>query len=103
MNPALESRLNGLALRLLVVGALALALSGGWAVSNPTQFFRSYLLAYVFWIGFPLGCLALLMLHHLAGGYWGFVIRRPLEAGTRTFWLMAALFVPILAGLSRLF
>src|SRR5579863_4348922 len=68
MNSALESRLNRLQQRLLVVGALALALSAGWAVANPTQFFRSYLLAYVFWVGFPLGCLALLMLHHLADG-----------------------------------
>lgn len=103
MNSALESRLNRLQLRLLVVGALALALSVGWAVANPTQFFRSYLLAYVFWVGLPLGCLALLMLHHLAGGYWGFVIRRSLEAGTRTFWLMAVLFIPILVGMKRLF
>jgi|SRR5579863_232398 len=103
MNSALESRLNRLQQRLLVVGALALALSAGWAVANPTQFFRSYLLAYVFWVGFPLGCLALLMLHHLAGGYWGFVIRRSLEAGTRTFWLMAVLFIPILVGMKRLF
>jgi hypothetical protein len=103
MNSALESRLNGLERRLLVVGALALALAIAWGVANPTQFFRSYLLAYVFWIGLPLGCLALLMLHHLAGGYWGFVIRRSLEAGTRTFWVMAVLFIPILIGMSRLF
>ncbi len=99
----LESRLDRLERATLLFGAIALALSLAWAFSRPTQFFRSYLLAYVFWIGFPLGCLALLMLHHLAGGYWGFVIRRSLEAGTRTFRLMAVLFVPILVGLSRLF
>src|ERR1044071_147535 len=62
------------------------------------QFFRSYLIAYRFWFGMALGCLPLLMLHHLVGGTWGFVIRRILEAGTRTLPLMVILFVPILLG-----
>ena len=43
------------------------ALRGG-AFASPTQFFRSYLLAFVFWVGVPLGCSAILMLHHLVGG-----------------------------------
>ena len=102
-SPELDHRLNRLQQRTLVAGLLALAIAAGWAIANPTQFFRSYLVAYVFWMFFPLGCLALLMLHHLAGGYWGFVIRRPLEAGTRTFPWMAILFVPILVGLPRLY
>jgi len=83
-----------------IVGALPLAF---FAVRDPTQFFRSYLLAYVFWIGLPLGSLGLLMLHHLTGGGWGFVIRRLCEASTRTFVLMALLFLPILAGISQLY
>ena len=48
------------------------------------QLFRSYLIAYLFWFGIALGCLPLLMLHHLVGGAWGFAIRRVFEAGTRT-------------------
>ena len=60
------------------------------------QFFRSYLIAYLFWLGVALGCLPVLMLHHLVGGTWGFVIRRILEAGTRTLPLMVVLFVPLL-------
>jgi hypothetical protein len=105
MNPSqpLRSRLDRLERGTLIAGAAALAISIALALTNPTQFFRSYLVAYVFWIGLPLGCLALLMLHHLVGGYWGFVIRRSLEAGSRTFWLTAILFIPILVGLSRLF
>ena len=50
---------------------------------QPGQFFRSYLMAYMFWLGVVLGCLALLMLHHLVGGLWGMVIRRVLESVTR--------------------
>ena len=50
---------------------------------HPGQFFRSYLMAYMFWLGVVLGCLTLLMLHHLVGGLWGMVIRRLLAAATR--------------------
>ena len=98
-NQALKLQLDRLQQRALGVGGMALALAFAGAIARPAQFFRSYLLAYVFWIAFPLGSMALLMLHHLAGGYWGFVIRRSLEAGTRSFQVMALLFVPVLAGL----
>jgi len=67
------------------------------------QFFRSYLIAYLFWFGVALGCLPLLMLHHVVGGTWGFVIRRILEAGTRTLPLMLLLFVPLLFGIHSLY
>jgi hypothetical protein len=43
------------------------------------------------------------MLHHLVGGAWGFVIRRILEAGTRTLPLMIVLFVPLLLGIHSLY
>jgi len=66
-------------------------------------FFHSYLFAYVFVISIPLGCLGFLMLHHLTGGPWGLPIRRILEAGTRTLWVSAVLFIPVLIGLSRIF
>ncbi len=65
----------------------------------PEQFFRAYLTGYLLWAGLALGCLALLMLQHLTGGDWGFVIRRILEAGTRTFSVLAALFLPLAVGL----
>jgi hypothetical protein len=87
----------------LASGAIGLALSGVFAIENRTQFFRSYLFAYVFWLAIPIGCMAILMLHHLTGGWWGYPIRRLLEAGTRTFAWMAALFVPVLLGMSHLY
>ncbi|PYS33826.1 MAG: hypothetical protein DMG14_30910 [Acidobacteria bacterium] len=67
------------------------------------QLFRSYLMAYLFWFGIALGCLPLLMLHHLVGGTWGFVIRRILEAGTRTLPLMLVLFLPLIFGVHSLY
>jgi hypothetical protein len=43
------------------------------------------------------------MLQHLTGGAWGLIIRRPLEAATRTLPLMAILFLPIFFGLSYIY
>ncbi len=73
------------------------------AANDPTPLLRSYLVAYVFWTGLALGCLAVLMIHHVTGGAWGMAIRRVLESGARTLPLMALLFVPIALGVDRLY
>jgi len=86
-----------------VVGLAALGLCVAGGFHSPTQFFRSYLFAFVFWVGAALGCSAILMLHHLVGGRWGFPLRRCLESGTRTLYLMAVLAVPLLFGLRFLY
>jgi len=100
---ALHSQLDLLQKRSLIVGIAALVLCGGGVFLSPEQFFRSYLLAYVFWLGIALGSCALVMLHNLTGGAWGAVIRRVLESGMRTLPLMAVLFVPFLFGLPHLY
>ena len=89
--------------RALVVGGAGIVLCGVGFLRNPTQFFRSYLLAYLFWLGIPLGSLAVLMVHHLVGGAWGAVIRRVLESATRTLPVLVFLFVPLLFGLPELY
>ena len=90
-----EAELQQFQKRSLLVGIVGLALCGAGMLFNREEFFRSYLLAYLFWIGIALGCLAIVMLHHLSGGAWGIVIRRLLESATRTLPLMALLFLPI--------
>jgi len=70
---------------------------------NRDQFFHSYLFAFSFWAGISIGSLALLMLQHLTGGGWGLVIRRVLEAATRTLPLVLLLFVPIVLGAHRIY
>jgi hypothetical protein len=89
--------------RCRVVGVAGLMVCLAGVFFDAPQFYRSYLVAYLFAIGFPLGCLALLMLHHLVGGNWGFVVQRLLEAGVRTLPLMALLFLPIAAGAHDLY
>lgn len=87
----------------LLVGVVALALCAVEAYLSPTQFFRSYLLGFLFWTGIALGCMAIVMLQYLTGGDWGMVIRRPLESATRTLPLIALFFVPLLFGLRRIY
>ena len=72
-------------------------------VFDPLQFFRAYLAAYVFILGLGLGSLVILMLYQLTGGAWGFLVRRILEASTRTIPLLAVLFVPIACGVTWLY
>src|SRR5207249_11629188 len=67
------------------------------------QFFRSYLLAYTYWLGIALGSLAIVLVYNLTGGAWGAVLRRPFESCTRTLPLLALLFLPLLLGLSELY
>jgi hypothetical protein len=99
----LAGRFDRIQRRAFVLGIAALGLAALDGIRAPEQFFRSYLLAFIFWLGFPLGCAAFLMVHHLTGGFWGLPIRRPLEAGTRTLPLITALALPLLLGLTRLY
>jgi hypothetical protein len=87
----------------LIAGVIALAACVAGAFFDPRQFFHSYLTAYIFWLGIPLGCFGILMIHHLVGGTWGFVIQRPLESAIRTFPVMALLFLPVFFGISELY
>jgi hypothetical protein len=99
----LAGRFDRIQRRAFVIGIAALVLAALDGIRAPEQFFRSYLLAFVFWLGFPLGCAAFLMVHHLTGGFWGLPIRRPLEAGTRTLPLITTLVLPLLLGVGRLY
>ncbi len=87
----------------LAAGIGGLVLTAIGLLISPSQFFRSYLWAFLFWFGIGLGCLPLLMLYHLVGGAWGFTIRRIIESGTRTLPVLAILFIPIVFGISHLY
>ena len=87
----------------LIAGVGGVALCGLGMLFDRPAVLASYLTAYLFWLGIALGCLAILMLHTLVGGYWGFLIRRPVEAGMMTLPLMALLFLPLLLDLGAIY
>jgi hypothetical protein len=89
--------------RALLIAGFGVLLCIAGALMNPAQFFHSYLVAFLFWLGISLGSVGVLMLHHLVGGIWGFVIQRFLETAARLLPLMALLFIPVLIGIPYLY
>jgi len=87
----------------LGVGLIALVALVIGAMFDRERALQGYLVTYLFWVGLPIGGLAILMLQHITGGAWGAVIRRILEALVATFPLMAVLFVPIALSLPELY
>ncbi len=91
--PADTARWQRRALMVGVAGAIFCVIAG---VLDLKDFLRGYLIAYMFWTGLSLGCMALLMVQYLSGGFWGLSIRRILEAGAKNLALMFVAFLPIL-------
>src|SRR5438046_10595868 len=99
-HPAPLRRLHWVA---VVVGVVCAVISVVGAMTNHTQFITSYLFAYQFILGIALGSMALVMLHHMTGGDWGYCIRRVTEASAMTMPLLTLLFVPIALNTTHLF
>jgi len=104
LAPQLTERLKRYQNMAALIGLVGLALTGfGYFSAGAQQFLRSYLVGWVFWTGAGLGSLGLLMVGHLTGGSWSTIVRRPLEAGSRTLYIMLLLFFPIALGAGVLY
>ena len=57
---------------------------------------RAYLMGVMTCFNFVGGALAFLLVQYVSGGKWGAVLRRPLEAMTRTVWVVAVMMLPVL-------
>ena len=88
--------------RALVAGGIGLAACALGFIFDRGHFFRSWLIAYLLFLGIALGSMALLMIQHLSGGAWG-IFRRVFEASSRTLPLMALLFLPIVLGMGSIY
>ena len=90
-----NSPLKRLHLLSLGAGALFAIISLIGFATNREEFISAYLFSYQFILGIALGSLALVMLHHMTGGDWGYCIRRITEASAITIPLLTILFIPI--------
>lgn len=87
----------------LIVGLVGLlASAAGWFL-NSSQFFHSYLTAFVFWTSIALGGLFFVMLHHLVDATWSVVIRKFGESLMMALPFMALFAIPVLLGARELF
>ena len=97
---------NGWKSRALVVGVIFLAVAVVLAFLGQAQdglgwdhFLRAWMLGFMLTFGWTVGGLALLMVQYCSGGKWGLLLRRPLEAMSRslpvvfTYWLVPVIFI----------
>lgn len=90
--------INGWRRRALIIGVVFSILGvilGFLAGDGWNHFLRAWLLGFMICFGFSCGGMCLLMTQYLSGGKWGLLIRRPLEAMTRTLPLVFAYFLPV--------
>jgi hypothetical protein len=87
----------------LIVGIAGLIVGVVGSLLQPAQFLQSWLIGFMFCLGLSLGCLSMLMTHHMSGGQWGLVTRRIFEAGSRLIPYCLLLFIPIAVMLPKLY
>ncbi|MDA0699851.1 MAG: hypothetical protein O3A02_01400 [bacterium] len=79
----------------LAVGVIVLTVGLATTLGRPALP-GALLMGFVYWIGLSLGGLALLLVNHMAGGSWGAVVRRPLEAMASALPIAMLFFLPVL-------
>src|ERR1017187_9846038 len=85
--------------RALIVAAVFAVLTFlcfSWTHEGRNHILRAYLMGYMTCFNLAGGGLVMLMLQYVTGGKWGLLLRRPLEAMTRTLPLVALMFIPML-------
>lgn len=87
----------------LGMGVMGLLVCGAQWMVAPLGTFHAWLFGSLFWLGLSMGSVALVMIHHLTGGRWGFAIRRILEAAIAPFWIPALAFLPLCFALPELY
>ncbi|MGE5323437.1 MAG: hypothetical protein ACM3SW_11270 [Actinomycetota bacterium] len=85
-------------LAMVALVVCAFTFSQGWAL-----FLRSWLYAFLFWLGMTLGCLVLLMIQYASGGNWGRVGRRFWEAAASLIPIMFVCWLPLAIGMKELY
>ena len=94
-----KPRINAMAATALTVALVALGATVALGLVVGTgPMFRSLLIGYMMPFGLAMGSLVLLMIQWCTAGYWGYVLRSPLEAGTRTLPVWGLVFALIALG-----
>src|SRR6202453_3457072 len=88
---------DGWKTRALVIGVIFAVIAAGLALLDGSieHVLRAWLLGTVLTFGWAVGGLALLMVQYCSGGKWGLLLRRPLEAMSRTLPLVFAYWIVI--------
>ncbi|HVE56692.1 MAG TPA: hypothetical protein VNB22_07680, partial [Pyrinomonadaceae bacterium] len=101
--PAEITRWRNLALGLGGICAFIIAVVALFMPEQRETALRAWLLGFMFSCSLGIGGLGILMLQYLTGGAWGVVIRRVVEACSRTVPVLFLLFLPIGLGVNYLY
>src|SRR5580693_8854053 len=88
-------------LTFVALAAVILCAYGYW--SDPTRFFRSYIVAFSFVAAAGLGAFFFVMVQYLTGSAWSVTVRRIMENIMITLPVGAILFLPIAFGLKDIY
>jgi len=96
---------DGWRTRALVVGAVFSIIAAGLALADGSieHVLRAWVLGLMLTFGFSVGGLALLMVQYCSGGKWGLLLRRPLEAMSRTLPLVFVYWLVVAISLKRIY
>jgi hypothetical protein len=99
---------DGWRTRALIVGVVFSVIAVGVGFLDGHGFdidhlLRAWLLGMVLTFGFSVGGLALLMVQYCSGGKWGLLLRRPLEAMSRTLPLVFVYWVVVALSVKKLY
>jgi hypothetical protein len=91
--------------RALIVGVVFSVIAAVLALLDHSidHVLRAWVLGLMLTFGWSVGGLALLMVQYCSGGKWGLLLRRPLEAMTRTLWLVFAYWIVVALTQARLY
>jgi hypothetical protein len=96
---------DGWRTRALAIGLVFSVIAAGLAFADRSidHVLRAWLLGLMMTFGFSVGGLALLMVQYCSGGKWGLLLRRPLEAMSRTLLLVFVYWVVIALSIKKLY
>ena len=91
--------------RALMIGAVFSVIAAGLAFADGSieHVLRAWLLGLMMTFGFSVGGLAMLMVQYCSGGKWGLLLRRPLEAMSRTLPLVFVYWLVIVIWMKKLY
>src|SRR6201986_3011160 len=104
-RPATQSAKGSAAMirRAWIVAGLGLVVSAMSHLMAPSGFPHAWLAALTAWLGWPVGCMALIFVHELTGGRWGDELRPQLLAGISTLPVLLLAFIPWLWASPQLY
>jgi hypothetical protein len=86
-----------------ILSGLGLLIALGGLLFAPRALYAAWLASVAAWLGWPIGSMALVLVHALTGGRWGIVIHPALRAGIATLPLVLPALVLLLVGSHQLY